>query len=111
MRGSAVTGVAWRNAAGIEWTTLRVNPGGRTDASPVKTESADFTPADRPTSLHAACRRMGGRVSLALPSSDMLLRVWSLPPSAPEEIGGMIELQIDKISPFPIEEMTIAWEV
>ena len=50
-------------------------------------------------------------VVLGLPTSLLLLRVLRLPPLAREELSDAILLQMDKLSPFPGDELSIGWEV
>ncbi len=50
-------------------------------------------------------------VVLGIPASWALLRIADLPTSDPDERRGMAELQIDKFSPFPIDESVISHEV
>ncbi len=52
-----------------------------------------------------------GDVSLCLSGESVLLKVLTLPSSNNEEIRSMAELQIDKLSPFPIESMVSSCEV
>ncbi len=52
-----------------------------------------------------------GNVAVSLPSDQILLRVLSLPTNDPAEIAGMVNLQIDKVSPFPIDNMVVGHEV
>ena len=39
------------------------------------------------------------------------MRVVDLPTSDPAEMAGMVELQVDKFSPFPVEHMAVAFEL
>lgn len=52
-----------------------------------------------------------GSWAVALPSRDVLMRVFNLPTVDPDEVAGMVELQIDKVSPFPIEDMAVSYEL
>ena len=52
-----------------------------------------------------------GIVTVALPSSQLLMRVLELPSSDPEELDGMVELQMDQISPFPAGQLTLSYEL
>ncbi len=52
-----------------------------------------------------------GIVTVALPSSKLLMRVLELPSSDPEELDGMVELQMDQISPFPADQLTLSYEL
>jgi len=50
-------------------------------------------------------------VVLALNSTDVLLRVMEFPLVDDDEIAEMVELQVDKFSPFPIDQMVVSHEV
>ncbi len=52
-----------------------------------------------------------GIVTVSLPSSQLLMRMLELPSTNPEELKGMVELQMDQISPFPVEQLTVSYEV
>jgi len=52
-----------------------------------------------------------GIVTVALPSSQLLMRVLELPSADPEELNGMVELQMDQISPFPSDQLTLSYEL
>ncbi len=56
------------------------------------------------------CPGLTGSVSLGLSSEQMLLRVVDLPSTDPDEMAGMIKLQLDKFSPFPEERMAFSYE-
>ncbi len=61
--------------------------------------------------LKTALDGVKGDMAVSLPSDQVLLRVLDLPTTDPAEIAGMVSLQIDKVSPFPIENMVMAHEV
>jgi len=48
---------------------------------------------------------------LALAPADVLLRVLRLPTTETEEIKGMVELQVDRVSPFPVEQTVAGHEL
>jgi len=51
------------------------------------------------------------RVVVGLPSDVVLLRVLDLPTVDPEEIEGMVDLQVDKFAPFPTDQVDVSHEV
>ena len=55
--------------------------------------------------------RPRGEVTMGIPSEHVLLRVVSLPSIDAEDIAGMVQLHVDKISPFPIEMMVVSHEI
>ena len=60
--------------------------------------------------LRALAPRLKGECNVALPAERLLIRVLDLPTTDPEEIEAMIELQIEKISPFPVDRLQIGYE-
>lgn len=50
-------------------------------------------------------------VVLGLPTSHLLLRVLRLPRLAADELASAVALQMDKLSPFPGDELSISWEI
>ena len=52
-----------------------------------------------------------GDITLGIPTDQVLMRVLTLPTADDEDIPGMVELQIDKLSPFPIENMVVSHEL
>ena len=111
----------------LEWTTLRRGKGrpqvidaGRVELSAAPgpaPEASEGTPpplppeATRAGAIKAACAGLKGDVTLGLPSSQLLLRVVDLPEVSPAELGSMVDLQVDKLSPFPVETMVVSHEV
>lgn len=61
--------------------------------------------------LREACAGSKGLVTLGLATEDLILQVLRLPSSDESELGGMVELQVDKFSPFPVETMVVSHEV
>lgn len=61
--------------------------------------------------IRTKCGRIPAPVSIGIPASWVLLRIAELPAGSPEEIKSMAELQIDKFSPFPIDESAISYEI
>lgn len=61
--------------------------------------------------VKTGCKGLAGHVTVGLPSSQLLLRVLRLPSGDEEELAGMVELQVDKLSPFPVDLMVISHEV
>lgn len=52
-----------------------------------------------------------GQASLALPADQLLLRVVDLPTVDLDEILSMVELQIEQFSPFPVDTLTVSYEL
>ncbi|MEI6166954.1 MAG: PilN domain-containing protein [bacterium] len=61
--------------------------------------------------IRTKCGRIPAPVSIGIPASWVLLRIAELPSGSPDEIKSMAELQIDKFSPFPIDESAFSYEL
>jgi hypothetical protein len=68
-------------------------------------------PVSRHDTLKRVCGGLRGVVSIGLPSDQLLLRVATLPAGSVDELAGMVQLQVDKWSPFPVDQMTVAHDV
>lgn len=120
MTTRTLTSLALQNRA-AEWATVQkagtVTPSRHAailDASTPHKSILDaiVTNPDSVTkALHDACGRLPVPVALGIPASWVLLRVVDLPESSPQELHGMIELQVDKYAPFPAEEATFHHEI
>jgi len=78
------------------------------EAAASEGEDAVLDPAP---ALKNIARKFKGVMAVALPAEQALLRIVELPSTDAEEIAGMVELQVDKFAPFPIEQMAVAHEV
>lgn len=54
--------------------------------------------------------KLKGPCAVGLPSDRVLMRVEEFPTDDPDELAGMVELQVDKFSPFPVEQMQVSYE-
>jgi hypothetical protein len=97
--------LAWASIEGAGAATS-----GRAELTPAGAEGSDEAKA-RAAALRAACAAVAGEVTVAVPSESVLLRVVDLPAGDGAEIRGMVELQVDKFSPFPVETLVMAHEV
>jgi len=115
MREKTITAVC-RTVDGIEWTSWKIKPDGaelaQQDAAPV-----DFS-GDTTEELIASIElpenvtdHLEGDITVALRTSELLMRVMEFPTVEEGEIADMIGFQIDKISPFPTEQLAISHEV
>ncbi len=105
-------------SAAIEWTTLK-RIKGVAQVHEQRRAAVEF-PADSPGGpaapelpalLKKTCGHLRGRIVLGLPSDQVLLRILDLPATDWSELHGMVELQVDKFSPFPVEKVAIAFEI
>ena len=62
-------------------------------------------------SLRGHASDLKGPCAVALSAEQCLLRVVEFPTVDPDELLGMVEIQIDKFSPFPIEQLQITYEI
>ena len=101
----------------VEWTVLRKNAQGTekiTEGSlPIpegffEQEDAPLFPAGV---LPEIRRNFRGIVTVSLPSSKLLMRILELPSTQPGELKSMVDLKMDQISPFPVDQMTLSYEV
>ena len=113
MAMSWITGVCIQQNR-LEWTVLR--------RAKESWEVSDQGHADLPGSegapdgisaaaLKPHLRHFKGRISVALPTGRVLLRMALLPSTDAAELRGMAELQTDKFSPFPVEAVAAGAEV
>lgn len=101
----------------VEWVVLRKN---RAETEKVREGSLPiphgFFDQDAPPPFPADLlkeqhKEFQGIVTAALPSSQLLMRVLDLPSSDPDELQAMVELQLDRISPFPLDQMALSYEL
>ena len=115
MPGKYITALAVSRKS-LEWTGARLvkNRIGRLDSGSVDfdfSRTGDETSVKESVSkLKSGLGRARGGVTLGLPSEEILLRVMDLPSADDEELAGMVELQVDKISPFPVDNMVVSHE-
>lgn len=61
--------------------------------------------------IRGPCSHLPEPVSIGIPASWVLLRIAELPSGTPEDLASMAELQVDKFSPFPVDESAISYEL
>ncbi len=116
MRSTSITGlVTCRDR--VAWTTLRRRKGewevvDRGEAQrPGEAGDAAAGPDGGTAWQGTACAGVHSPVRLALPADRALLRVLDLPSTDPAELRGMVDLQMDKLSPFPVEQLVTSFEI
>ncbi len=101
----------WAVAA-LHRRRVSISARGRALASEAGAPDSDEAASSAPGDLIAAhAGEIRGAIVLGLPTEMLLLKVLELPPVDDEEIASMVELQADKLSPFPIEMMVVSHEV
>jgi len=110
---SWITGVCVQQNR-LEWTVLRrmkelweISDQGSAPIPPPDVEGEGLSA----TVLKPHLKQFQGKISVALPTDRVLLRVALLPSVDMEELQGMAELQTDKFSPFPVETVATGAEV
>lgn len=113
---SCTTGIHYIDG-NVEWTVMCKNSKGteklREGSVPVpagyfEREDAPLFPAELLSDVRNSFK---GIVTISLPSSRLLMRVAELPSLDPGELHDMVALQIDQISPFPADQLTVSYEV
>jgi hypothetical protein len=115
MRDRFTTAVC-RTADGIEWTTLKI----RQDGSEIVGQDSmaialsGETTEDALASVQlpeAIADQLKGDIIIPLRSSELLMQTTDLPTTEALEIANMVGFQIDKISPFPSDQLAVSHEV
>lgn len=115
MREKTITAVC-RTMDGIEWTSWKIKPDGaelvQQDTAVVELtgETAEeiIASIELPENV---TEHLTGDITVPLRTSELLMRVMELPSVAEDEIADMVGFQIDKISPFPQDQLAISHEV
>lgn len=116
MSDDLITALALRRGS-LEWTSLRRKKN-RIEVEHQRAETfempAGVTDLGAPEvvqRLKPLLAQVKGRLAVALPSDQALMRVVRLPTNDAEEIREMAALQVDKFSPFPVEHMAVSQEI
>ncbi len=111
MANDPITGLVFLGKH-VSWTTRRK---GREGAGKPTFDELAVEWGEGGDGLAVALKESGktieGAVSVAIPSTQLLMRVVKLPTTDPGELAGMARLQVDKFSPFPTENMLISYEL
>ncbi len=108
--------VAWIGDQ-IVWTVQKFRRDGRAVGPPEsRVQPAPSLDLAAPPEVAGAALRplvanVRGEVTLVLGADSAVLRVVELPTRDPGEIASMAELQLDQISPFPIENLVAGYEL
>ncbi len=121
MAKDRITGLVL-SAERLEWTTLQLK--GRTSAVaagsipvepvviPDKDDIAPESEVSVASQISKECNKFKNNLVVpGFPTEQLLLRVVDLPEVSDSELGGIVELQADKFSPFPVENMVVGYEV
>ena len=107
---------ACRTLEGLEWSSLKITHEGN---EPRQTGSLPITlpedlSADGLASLELPeeiSEHLDGEVTVAMRTSELLMRTMEFPTADPAEIADMVGFQIDKVSPFPLDQLAVAHEI
>jgi len=103
----------WTRTGGGVWPLEAPPPEAAAEADGSE-QGGTLVESDKPLTraLCAAKSVLGARqVVLALPLSRLLVRVLKLPIEVREDLADAVALQMDKLSPFPGEELSVGCEV
>lgn len=116
MSDDLITAAVLRRGS-LEWTSLRRRKN-RLDVAEHHREAFELPPGvtdlqapEVIARLKPLCARLKGRLAVALPTEQVLMRVVRFPTLDAAEIRDMAALQVDKFSPFPIEQMAVGQEI
>lgn len=109
-------------ANSIEWTSLERGKDKLVSVDTRRVEAVTTAPVegDTPPSgspdplpglIAANAKHLAGSITLGMAADQILMRVVKLPAVSDEELGGMVMLQVDKLSPFPVENMVVSYEI
>ena len=117
--GNTVTATILRGGR-LEWTSLlkakdglKVSGSGQIELPPKPEEGKEESQPGEIARARTETGKAGlkGDVTAGLPSEHLLLRVIALPDVPDDELRSMVQLQVDKFSPFPIETTVVSHEV
>ena len=117
MRDKIITaGCLTRN--GIEWTSLKIKQ------EETERVGHGFLPMEYPaegnadeTTVTAAqlpddiAEQLTGDLTVSIRTSELLMRAMEFPTADPGEIASMTGFQIDKVSPFPLDQLAVSHEI
>lgn len=115
MREKTITAVC-RTTDGIEWTTWKVR---QDDSELVEQNNAPVVFSGDTTEEMIASielpenvtEHLTGDITVSLRTSELLMRIMEFPAVNAGEIADMVGFQIDKISPFPSDQLALSHEV
>lgn len=112
---NSITGLIIRNET-VEWTVLREDKTGAMQSAS-KSVTFDLSESDAQDSgvvasgIRSRCPELTGSVTVGIASDQVLMSVVELPTVDGSEIVDMVQLQVDKLSPFPGDRMASSFEV
>jgi Tfp pilus assembly protein PilN len=116
MSDESITALVLRDEV-AEWTVSQLRKGRREIVQQKSArldwpaEIEDHRSPEASVHLKTKLPPITGMLGLTVPAERVLMRVVELPSVDSEELMGMAELQVDKFSPFPTDQMSIAIEI
>lgn len=115
MRDKLIT-AACRTPDGIEWTSLNLKQDGpgtsQQGVLPVTVSGHTLAEAlaatERPDDVAEVLQ---GDITVSMQTSELLMRVMEFPTADTAEIRDMVDFQIDKVSPFPADQIGLSHEI
>ncbi len=115
MHEKIITAVS-RTPEGIEWTSLKVKQDG---TEPMQQDSISIPLSGKTSEEILASielpenvtEHLKGDITIPLRTAELLMRVMEFPATDDTEIADMVGFQIDKISPFPTDQLAVSHEV
>ncbi|MFU8779666.1 MAG: PilN domain-containing protein [Kiritimatiellia bacterium] len=102
MGSDRITIIRGKNNGTLDWRACRRGQSGVLAEGALESGS-ETLPAD-------VSGKRAGSVILALPASQIVTRIMQFPVLDAEELAGAVALQVDKFSPFPVEQMVYSYE-
>lgn len=102
---------------GIEWTSLKVRQEGPEPheqgqlpfvVSDEQEGGAAMATTDLPDEIR---EKLDGDITVSIRTAELLMRTMEFPTADPQEIASMVGFQIDKVSPFPLDQLAVAHEI
>lgn len=115
IRDKIITAVC-RSVEGMEWTSWKITAEGtellQQAALPLSMDGETTEKIIASIELPEQIKELLlGDITVALRTSELLLRVMELPTSDAAEIHDMVVFQLDKISPLPADQLAISHEI
>ena len=100
---------------GIEWTSLKTKQGKteRTEQGtlPFSDEHREGTTMATVHLPDEVAGKLEGDITASIRTSELIMRTMEFPSADPEEIASMVNFQIDRISPFPMDQLAVSHEI
>ncbi len=102
---------------GIEWTTLKLRQEGNEIVGqgnlplPATEQGKEAASLNNLELTPEANEKLEGDLTVSIRTSELLMRTVEFPTFDPVEIESMSDFQIDKVSPFPLDQLAVSYEI